>query len=311
MKKIIKLTESDLERIIKRVILEQGTSQLSFGDSILKFDKIDEKRKVADDIDNIISKDKLLKMSSVYDKDFETLQKALILLGYELSEFGSDGKFGRETRKAVEEFQSENGLSVDGKAGELTLTKISDLLRNKTSSLQKKEKTTVNKPQKQSSSGTWEQIAFNYIADKEKFKEYAKKDQDKYRAGYGTSKILRNGVLIDVQKDTVVTKEEAVNTLKNHSIPSFSRQIIKDLGSDNWNKLNDNQKAALVSVAYNVGPYFLRLDFGKEIIKHITNGDLEAAGRTIFEKGPKTGKVSGYMRGLEIRRKEESEMFLA
>jgi len=311
MKKIIKLTESDLERIIKRVISEQKTFGSTLTDTIFGLDKNDDRKKVAVDIDRILMDGKVLRKNSSYDKDSETLQRALVILGYELPKSGVDGKFGKETEKSVMSFQDDNDLEVDGVAGELTLTKISDVLRNKKSSPQKTEVPTVNKPQKQSSSGAWEQIAFNYIADKEKFKEHAKKDQDKYRAGYGTSKILRNGTLIDVQKDTVVTKEEAVNTLKNHSIPSFSRQIIKDLGSDNWDKLNDNQKAALVSVAYNVGPYFLRLNFGKEIIKHITNGDLEAAGRTIFEKGPKTGKVTGYMRGLEIRRKEESDMFLS
>jgi len=313
MKKIIRLTESDLEKIIKRVISEQGIPQPSFGNSILKFDKIDEKRKVANDIDSIISKGKLLKRSSSYDKDFETLQKALILLGYELPEYGSDGKFGRETYEKLKSFQSSNGLDDDGIAGELTLKKISDLLRNKkTSSTQTTQPIITNEPQHSSSSGSWQQIAFDYIKKKESYKEKPRDDQGKYRGGYGSDTIIRNGREVAVYPGMIITKQEAEDTLLNYSIPSYSKQIIKDLGSNNWDKLNDTQKAALVSVGYNVGKYYIQaLDFGKKIKSLITQNRLREAGETIYTDGPKTGKKSGYLPGLEKRRREESEMFLA
>jgi peptidoglycan hydrolase-like protein with peptidoglycan-binding domain len=43
-----------------------------------------------------------------YQKDVETMQMALQLLGYELPKYGVDGRFGPETARAVELFKKEN-----------------------------------------------------------------------------------------------------------------------------------------------------------------------------------------------------------
>lgn len=48
------------------------------------------------------------------------MQKALNALGYDTN--GLDSKFGPSTEKAVRQFQKDNGLKVDGKAGDQTLT---------------------------------------------------------------------------------------------------------------------------------------------------------------------------------------------
>ena len=48
------------------------------------------------------------------------MQQALVSLGYNTG--GTDGKFGPTTEKAVRQFQKDNGLSVDGAAGNATLT---------------------------------------------------------------------------------------------------------------------------------------------------------------------------------------------
>ena len=45
-----------------------------------------------------------------YQKDVETMQMALILLGYALPKFGIDGRFGPETARAVEAFKKENNV---------------------------------------------------------------------------------------------------------------------------------------------------------------------------------------------------------
>ncbi len=45
-----------------------------------------------------------------YQKDVETMQMSLVLLGYELPRFGIDGKFGPETARAVEKFKSDNSI---------------------------------------------------------------------------------------------------------------------------------------------------------------------------------------------------------
>lgn len=56
------------------------------------------------------------------------LQKALVTLGYEPK--GTDGKFGRGTEYAVAQYQRAVGLKDDGKAGNLTLTRMYQDLAN-------------------------------------------------------------------------------------------------------------------------------------------------------------------------------------
>ncbi len=51
----------------------------------------------------------------------EAMQGALDRLGYNIGPCGVDGVYGRSTRKAVEAFQKEHGLSADGVAGPQTI----------------------------------------------------------------------------------------------------------------------------------------------------------------------------------------------
>ena len=46
--------------------------------------------------------------SMSYQKDVETIQIGLELLGYELPKYGIDGLFGPETARAVNKFKNEN-----------------------------------------------------------------------------------------------------------------------------------------------------------------------------------------------------------
>ncbi len=48
------------------------------------------------------------------------LQTKLVQLGYDLSPYGADGKFGAKTAQAVREFQHDSGLSADGICGKAT-----------------------------------------------------------------------------------------------------------------------------------------------------------------------------------------------
>lgn len=50
------------------------------------------------------------------------MQQALVALGY--LKGASDGNFGTGTKTAVENFQKDNGLDVDGIAGAKTLEKL-------------------------------------------------------------------------------------------------------------------------------------------------------------------------------------------
>lgn len=66
-----------------------------------------------------------------YDKDVEKIQTALQFLGYSLPKWGIDGLFGPETEIAVKSFESDNGISSDGKLSEEDLTKLFELLTSK------------------------------------------------------------------------------------------------------------------------------------------------------------------------------------
>lgn len=57
------------------------------------------------------------------------LQQKLLKLGYKLPKYGADSSYGEETVAAVKTFQKNNGLTVDGIAGEKTLAKLDDLYK--------------------------------------------------------------------------------------------------------------------------------------------------------------------------------------
>jgi hypothetical protein len=59
-----------------------------------------------------------------FQKDVETIQIALILLGYQLPRFGVDGLFGPETAKAVEKFKKDNDLNQNEPLSESKLFRI-------------------------------------------------------------------------------------------------------------------------------------------------------------------------------------------
>ena len=158
----------------------------------------------------------------------------------------------------------------------------------------------------------WIAIASNYVAKKEAtsvFKAKSSNDEGKQRAGYGTDKILENGRLSDVTTSTVFTLQTANNTLI-YQIKDFANTIKNELGSSNWDKLNKYQKAAIVSIGYNAGENFIsERNYGKKIKQGISNNDFKEAAQGILD-GPITGKESGYLPGLEKRRKEEARLFL-
>jgi len=255
-----------------------------------------------------------------------------------------DGIFGPQTQACIKHFQKYVNLPQTGKVDTLTNAQIKkivsggingyispawctdysewkkhakkndlDIKSVQTNNTNNPDKISNNVPRPINSMVTdnnWQSIAARYIAKKESFTEFASYDENRYRAGYGSDKILKNGVLVDIKPGMSVTQEDAINTLVSYSIPQYSKQIEKDLGYANWDKLNDNQKAALTSLGYNVGKHYIAVkDYGKKIKNLISAGDLTAAGNAIYTDGPKSGKKSGYLRGLEKRRREESELF--
>jgi GH24 family phage-related lysozyme (muramidase) len=162
---------------------------------------------------------------------------------------------------------------------------------------------------KLTSGNTWEAEAANFIALKEGFTKKASWDVNHYRGGYGSDKVLKNGKLVEVTENTTFTKQEAVDTLREYSIYEYSEIIIKALGKSNWDKLNNHQKTAIVSLGYNVGKFYLTSrEYGKKIVKAIKKGDYQEAAQGILD-GPKTAGGE-YLASLARRRKEEAQLFL-
>ena len=66
-----------------------------------------------------------------YDSDVEKIQTALQILGYSLPKWGVDGLFGPETELAVSKFESDNGITPDGKLTDEDIEKLIEVLESK------------------------------------------------------------------------------------------------------------------------------------------------------------------------------------
>jgi GH24 family phage-related lysozyme (muramidase) len=152
-------------------------------------------------------------------------------------------------------------------------------------------------------SGDYRNRAFAFIASKEQFTEVATDDEGKPRLGYGTDKILDNGQLRDVRVGDKTTPEAAKQLLLSQIQNDYEKRVIRDIGQSNFDKLNANQKAALISYAYNVG------SVTSGIVTAIKQGKLDEAA-TQIQNGPTTGQQSGVLQGLILRREQEAALFL-
>lgn len=147
------------------------------------------------------------------------------------------------------------------------------------------------------------------LAKEEGYKDTVYKDSGgKDTVGIGhklTSKELKEG-MIEIGPDEKVPTENKltsgqVKRLFEKDLPVYINIAIKQLGKDNWNKLNVHQKAALVSYVYNVG--HIPANFKKDV----ESGDFEGASSDIAH-GVNT--VDGKeLFALTKRRLEESSVF--
>ena len=117
MKKIIKLTESDLEMIVKKVLKEQSV--------------INEIASDAEDLDG--SQESVNTEISNFNQvaprsqkqNMIAIQQKLKSLGYDLGTYGPnkdgiDGNYGRRTLAAIKSFQTKNGVKSTGWVGTVT-----------------------------------------------------------------------------------------------------------------------------------------------------------------------------------------------
>ena len=167
-------------------------------------------------------------------------------------------------------------------------------------------------------SKSWEIIAEQYLVKKEGFTPKAvKKDENAYRLGYGTTRIwdpVRGGPKIDpvtgklyeARLGDTTTQENATKMLRYEILTRFKDVVVGNASDQirqaDWDKLNNVQKAALISFAYNTGSIF------NDRAAAIRAGNyVEAANRTLNGsiKGSETGDIFG---GLVRRRMEEAVM---
>ena len=117
MKKIIKLTESDLEKIVKKVLKESSL--------------INEIESDAEDLDgsqetvNVEINNFNQNAPSDQKQNMKLIQSKLKELGYNLGTFGPnkdgvDGNYGRRTLMAIKDFQRKNGIKQTGWVGTVT-----------------------------------------------------------------------------------------------------------------------------------------------------------------------------------------------
>lgn len=153
---------------------------------------------------------------------------------------------------------------------------------------------------------SWIPPAFNFIAAKEGFIEVARFDINRFRGGYGSDiKVQANGEINLVTSTTTFTRQEGELTLK-YNLIRFKNGVIGQIGQSRWEKLTDNQKAALVSYVYNAGPGALATwNIAKAII---TNQSASQVAQFIAT-GPITAN-NEVLKGLVTRRAEEAQLYL-
>ena len=159
--------------------------------------------------------------------------------------------------------------------------------------------------------GGWAEIAANFIKSQEGFISKAAWDENHYRGGYGTDRKLVNGVLIEADANTTWTQQEAIDTLLYELPNSYAPLLIRYLKQANWDRCNDKQKAALISLAYNAGSGFPTKSYGKMIVSGIESGNFTVAAQGILN-GPTTGASSGKVYSALVKRRQlESQLFLS
>lgn len=97
MKKVIKLTERDLQQIVNKVLSEQR-NYVQVAPSIKRGQR---------------------------GNEVKQFQEYLLNLGYDLGPQGADGKFGPKTQAAIQKFQKTNGLNPTGIIDQMTRNYLS------------------------------------------------------------------------------------------------------------------------------------------------------------------------------------------
>ena len=128
--------------------------------------------------------------------------------------------------------------------------------------------------------------------------------QEEYKQGFIQAGDEKVSIIGDRGIETVMTPEQSKKLLAI-DLPKYTTAAAKPLG-DAWNKLDDNQKAALTSYAYNTGSTKSLVNQG--IVEAINNGDTQGAAKIIAERGIRTS--GGVVNPVLVnRRLKEAALF--
>lgn len=134
-----------------------------------------------------------------------------------------------------------------------------------------------------------------FIRQRESFRAEAYWDVNHYRVGFGSDTFVDEmGKIREVTKSTVVTVAQAEADLANR-IRGFQATIMNQIGPNFWQQLNDNQQAALTSIAYNYG------SLPAAVVKAIKDGDQGQVARAIAGLGSDNGGVNRARREMEAQ----------
>ena len=138
----------------------------------------------------------------------------------------------------------------------------------------------------------------------EGFTQRASWDVNAWRVGYGSDTLtLPDGTIRKVKQGDTTTKEQALKDLQRR-VKQFEKKVIKKVGAENWEPLNYQVKAALLSLAYNYGNITKQ-----SIIDAIAKQDNKLIAQALINStyNDNPGK---YQAGLRKRRKAEAEIII-
>lgn len=152
------------------------------------------------------------------------------------------------------------------------------------------------------------EIAAPVIREREGFESKAYNKDGKWTVGYGTTTYSTGK---PVQPGDTISREQAEKEHEHHVqnvvIPNLEKKI------PHWDKMNDNQKASVISFSYNVGEHF----YGNKNFETVTNALShpdnwhkvpQAMAKYTRATNMKTGKKE-ILPGLVTRRKMEGELW--
>jgi GH24 family phage-related lysozyme (muramidase) len=150
-------------------------------------------------------------------------------------------------------------------------------------------------------------LATDLIIKYEGFNPKAVWDYGAWRIGYGSGTItLNNGTYRTTKQGDTTTKDNAFKDLQRR-IVEFEKKLINQVGEQYWNKLSDQAKAPLISMAYNYGGFIPSLT---QTIEAIKTGNNKIIASTILKetKDHNKSKPENIRRALYERRKKEADL---